>query len=81
MNGVVPMGRMAIVQRLFQGIQDEASVRRPAGAPAYDPSSEGIDDEGEVHEPRPGRDIGEVRHPKPIRRWREELAIDVIARA
>lgn len=29
-----PMGRTAIVERLFKRIQDEACVRRPAGAPA-----------------------------------------------
>jgi hypothetical protein len=39
------MGRTAIVERLFERIQDEAGVRRPAGAPAYDPSGVGIDDE------------------------------------
>ena len=53
----------------------------PAGTPSDDSAGVGVDDEGDVDEPCPGRDIGEVRHPKPVRRWREELAVDVIARA
>lgn len=57
MDQATPMGRTAIVERLFERIQDEAGVRRPAGAPAYDPSGVGIDDEGDVDEPRLGRDI------------------------
>jgi hypothetical protein len=47
-----PIGRAAIVERLFQGIEDEAGMGDPAGPPAYDPPSTGIDDEGDVDEPR-----------------------------
>jgi hypothetical protein len=47
-----PMGRPAIVKSLLQGIQHEAGVRRPAGLPADDPPRIGIDDEGDVDEPR-----------------------------
>ena len=57
MDQAAPVGRTAIVERLFECIQDEAGVRRPAGAPAYDPSGVGIDDEGDVDEPCPGRDV------------------------
>src|SRR3546814_7435239 len=32
-------------------------------------------------EPRRGRDIGEVRYPKHVPRWRVEPAVDVIGRA
>ena len=71
----------AIVQRLFQGIEDEAGVGRPAGPPADDPPSIGIDDEGDVDEPRPSRDVSEVRYPQHVRRWRVKLAVDVIERA
>ncbi len=56
-----PMGRSAIMKRLFQGIQDEAGMRGPAGSPADNPSGVGVDDEGHVDEPCPGRDVGEVR--------------------
>ena len=59
-------GPPAVMKRLLGRIQDEAGMRRPAGAPADDPPSIGIDDEaypersrgGDVDEPRPGRDIG-----------------------
>jgi hypothetical protein len=45
MDQATPMGRTAIMERLFEWIQDEAGMRRPAGAPAYDPSGVGIYDE------------------------------------
>ena len=51
------MGRAAIVKRLLQSVADKAGTRRPAGPPADDPPSIGINDEGDVDEPRPGRDI------------------------
>lgn len=39
-------GRPSGMTRLFQGIQDEACMRRPADPPANDPTGEGVDDEG-----------------------------------
>lgn len=44
MDEAAPMGRPAIVKRLFQGVEDEACMGRPAGPPADDPPSIGIDD-------------------------------------
>lgn len=61
MDEAAPMGRPAIVKRLFQSIENKAGVRRPAGPPAYDPPSIGIDDEGDVDKPRPGRDVGDPK--------------------
>ena len=60
MDETAAMRRPTIVKRLFQCIEDEAGMSRPAGPPADDPPSIGIDDEGDVDEPRPGRDVGEV---------------------
>jgi hypothetical protein len=40
-NEAVPMGRSTIAKRLFQGIEDEAGISRPAGPPADDPPSAG----------------------------------------
>jgi hypothetical protein len=80
-NQAATMNRPAIVQRLLERIQDEAGVRRPAGSPADDPPAAGVDDEGDVGEPRPGRDAGEIRHPEPVWRRRPELAVDVVERA
>ena len=49
--------------------------------PADDTPGVGVDDEGDVDEARPGRDIGEVRDPQRVRPRRLELAIDVVQRA
>ena len=54
------MGRPAIVKRLFQCIEDKAGMRGTACSSANDPPSIGVDDEGDVDEPRPGRDVSEV---------------------
>jgi hypothetical protein len=45
MDEAASMGRPAIMKRLFQSIEDEAGMCRPAGPPADDPPSIGIDDE------------------------------------
>ena len=57
MDEGAPMRRPSILKRLFQGVEDETGMRRPAGSPADDPLGVGIEDEGDVDEPRPGRDV------------------------
>jgi hypothetical protein len=64
------MGRPAIMKRLLQGVENEAGMRRSTRSPTDDPPGVGIDDESDVDEPRPGRDVGKVRHPQHVRRWR-----------
>src|SRR5690606_15725840 len=81
MNQAAAMNGPATTKRLFQRIQHEAGIRGSAGAPTDDPPGVSVDDEGDVDEPRPGRDMSEVRHPEPVRRRRMELAVDVIERA
>jgi hypothetical protein len=66
------MDRPPIVQCLLQRIEHEARMRRARGPPAHDPAGVGIDDEGDVDEAGPGRDIGEVGEPQDIRSWRLE---------
>ncbi len=56
-------------------------MRAPTGSPADDPASVGVDDENDVDEPRPRRDIGEVRYPQHVRRRRTELPVDPVERA
>lgn len=41
--------------------------RAAAGGPADDPAGEQVRDEGGAAEPRPGRHVGEVDHPAPVR--------------
>ena len=69
------------MQRLVERVQDEAGMRAPTGSPADDPASVGVDDENDVDEPRPRRDIGEVRYPQHVRRRRTELPVDPVERA
>jgi hypothetical protein len=80
MDEAAPMGRAAVMKCLFQGVEDEAGMRRPAGSPVDDPPVIGVDDEGDVDELRPGRDVGEIRPSRHVRRWCVEPAIDVIER-
>lgn len=60
MDDAASMGQPTIVKRLFQGIEDKASVRSLAGLPADDVLGIGIDNEGDVDGPFPSRDVGEV---------------------
>src|SRR5690606_31605980 len=61
------MDRPPIVQGLLQRIEHEARVCRARRSPADDPASIGVDDEGDVDEAGPGRNIGEVGEPKRVR--------------
>ena len=53
-------------------------MRRPAYPPADDPAGIGVDDESDVDEAGPSRDIGEVGEPEHVRGRCMELAVDVI---
>ena len=75
------MGGLPGMYRLFQGIQNEACMGRAAHPPSDDPACEGIDHEGHIDEPGPGRDIGEVRHPQTIGLGRLELPVHLVERA
>jgi hypothetical protein len=46
------------MKRLFQRIEYEARMGRPAHAPADNTPGVGIDDEGDIDEARPGGNIG-----------------------
>jgi hypothetical protein len=55
MNQATAMNWSAVVERLLERVQDEAGMRRPAGAPADDPAGIGVDDEGDVDKARRSR--------------------------
>ena len=40
MNEAAAAGRPSVMERLFEGVQDEVGVRPPAGSPADDPRRE-----------------------------------------
>jgi len=69
-----------VMKRLLEGIENEAGMRRPARPPANDTPGKGVDDEGDIDEAGPGRDIGEVGDPQHVRRRGMELAVDMIKR-
>ena len=71
----------ALVQSLFQRVEDKAGMGGPADPPADDPSGEGVDDEGHVDEALPGRDVGEVRQPERVRARCVELPVHPVERA
>src|SRR4249920_3800120 len=68
----------AFVDRLFQGIQDEAGMGCPADPPAHDIAGVDVDHEGHVDEAGPGRDVSEVSDPQLVRRWRVELTVHLV---
>ena len=67
-----------VMQSLLQRIKHEPGMRREADTPTDDPAGKGINDESDINKASPGRDISEVRDPKPVRRRRLEFPIDVI---
>ncbi len=73
--------RLTRVQRLLQRIEHEVGPHRAAYPPADDTSSKDVDDEGNVHETLPCRDVREIADPKLVWPLRLELAIDPVERA
>ena len=80
MDQAAAMQGPPVMQSLLQRIKHEPRMRRAADTPADDPAGKGINDEGDINKASPGRDISEVRDPKPVRRRSLEFPIDVIPR-
>ena len=72
--------RPALVQGLLQRVQHEAGVSRAGDTPADDAPRKDVDDEGDIDETGPRRDVGKVGHPQGVRTRRFELPIDAIER-
>jgi hypothetical protein len=51
------LGRPAMAESLFQGVQDEAGVGAAADAPSDDAPGEGVDHEGDIDKAVPGRNV------------------------
>ena len=81
MNKTASDARSAIVQRLFEGIEHKARMRRPADPPADNAAGEHIDNESDVDKPDPGRDAGEIADPEPVRCRGLEVAVHMVERA
>ena len=80
MDEAATAGRPSVMERLFESVQDKVGMRRSAGPPADDPSRVGVDDEGDIDEAGPGRDIGKIGQPKTVRRGSVELSVHMIQR-
>nr|pir hypothetical protein c - Mycobacterium bovis insertion sequence IS987 [Mycobacterium tuberculosis variant bovis] len=63
---------------LLDRVEDHGGGHRGSDPPAQDPASVGVGDKGHVGEPCPGRHIGEVCYPQPVRCWWSEAALDEI---
>ena len=63
MDETAAVRRPSVMKRLLQSIQDEVGVRRSASSPADNTAGVGVDDEGDIDEAGPGRDVG-VSRPK-----------------
>src|SRR5436190_8850770 len=63
MNQAVRDRLAAVVDRLLECVEDEISGQGRRGPPADNPPRKHVDDERDVDEATPGRDVREVRHP------------------
>jgi hypothetical protein len=68
-------------QRLLQRVEHEVGLHRTAHPPGDDAPREDINDEGDVYEALPGRDVGEVGHPQLVRPLGLEVPFDAVQRA
>ncbi len=57
-----------------------SAVNDVVGSPTDDESGEHVDDESDVDEAAPRRDVGQVRHPELVRTGRVEVALDEVCR-
>lgn len=55
-------------QGLLQGIEDQAGPHGNGSPPAQDPPGVSVDDERDIDHAGPGRDVGVVGNPEPVRR-------------
>jgi hypothetical protein len=69
----------ALRQGHVESIEHELGLQIVAHRPADDPAREGIQHDSQVEEPGPGRDVGDVRDPEPVRRIGVEVPVDQIA--
>ena len=79
-EGGVTFG-LAGIEGLLQGIEHEIGPHRAADQPADNAAGEDVDDESDIDEPPPGRNVGEIGDPQLVWPIHFELPIDAIQRA
>ncbi len=55
------------VESLLQRVERQVGPQRRRDAPTHDPTADGIVNEGDVDEARPGRDVCDVGEPESVR--------------
>ena len=60
------LGRPALADRHVQRVEDQLGPEMRRHRPADHPAAPGVEDDGEVQEAGPGRDVRDVGHPQPI---------------
>lgn len=60
------LGRSALVNDLFKRSENKASVFYVVHAPTDDAPREHVNDEGDIYEPLPRRDVGRIAYPKDV---------------
>src|SRR5579885_1505582 len=66
--------------RQLERVEREIRAQALRDPPTDDPAGEHVGDERRVREPRPRRNVGDVRDPQPVRCWRLEAPCDEIRR-
>ena len=75
-----PVGH-AGVQGLLERIERQVGAKRVRHPPAHDATGIGVDDERDVDEPHPGRDVRDAREPQGVWARGLELPVDPVRRA
>jgi len=65
----------------LQGVDGQVRAQAGRDLPADDHAGVHVDDEGRVYPPGVRLDVGQVRHPQPVRRRGLEVPVDQICRA
>ena len=68
------------VQYLFERVEREIRAQRVRHAPADDPPRKCIDDESDIRENQPGRDVRDVGDPELVGSRRREFAFHEVGR-
>ena len=77
----VTRAHRALVQGLLERVERQVGTQRVRHPPAHDTSRVGVDDEGDIDEPRPRRHVRQVREPQGVRTRSPEHPIDPVRRA
>ncbi len=70
----------ALTEGHVERVQDEAGAQVAGHRPIDNGPAEGVEHDGVIEEPRPGRDVGDIGNPQPVGCIRGELPLDQVRR-